>query len=218
MNILPHEMRVARMRYHMRPNSRAMGGLKRAFDLSAAGIGLVAIFPLLLLIAGAIRLESSGPVLYRQLRHGRGRAPFSIIKFRTLTVCDDDTTFRQVSEGDSRVTRVGRILRRLNLDELPQLWNVIAGDMSLVGPRPHPIAMDRHFEGQIANYARRYSVRPGMTGWAQVNGHRGPTATLETMRTRLRHDLHYIENYSFWLDMRILALTVLSRSAFESAF
>ncbi|MBY0297745.1 MAG: undecaprenyl-phosphate glucose phosphotransferase [Methylobacterium sp.] len=191
--------------------------LKRGFDLVLAGLGLVLLSPLLVLIAILIRLDSPGPCLFRQKRYGFNQEAFSVFKFRSMRV-EAGATFRQATRGDDRITRVGRFLRRSNLDELPQLLNVIRGDMSLVGPRPHALAHDRSFERRIALYARRHNVRPGITGWAQVNGLRGETLTDADMRRRVEHDLYYIDNWSIWFDIQIIAMTVFARSAFRNAY
>ena len=200
-----------------RPLSGFEIAVKRAFDLLVAGAALVVIGPLLAAIALLIRLDSRGPAVFVQQRYGFNQEPFRVLKFRSMKVQADDG-FRQASRDDDRITRVGRFLRRYNLDELPQLWNVIRGDMSLVGPRPHALAHDRSFERRIALYARRHNVKPGITGWAQVNGHRGETLTDEAMRARVEHDLHYIDHWSPWLDVKILVATVISRKAYRNAY
>jgi lipopolysaccharide/colanic/teichoic acid biosynthesis glycosyltransferase len=190
---------------------RAMNlAAKRCIDVIASAVGLTILAPLLALIALMIAMEGDrGPILYRQERYGRHRRIFWILKFRTLTTCETTDGFRQVTTGDTRVTKTGAFLRSLNLDELPQLWNVLCGDMSLVGPRPHPLLLDRQFEHEIANYWARYSVRPGITGWAQVMGLRGPTSEAGSMARRVEADLHYIRNFSLWFDLRVLARTLL---------
>ena len=175
----------------------------------AAGV-LTALAPALAAVAFAIWLETGRPVLFRQRRYGFNQQEFRIIKFRTMTTLEDDVV-RQVTRGDRRVTRVGRFLRKWNIDELPQLINVLKGDMSLVGPRPHALAHNREYERKIALYARRHNVLPGITGWAQVNGFRGETDTDDKMRRRVDHDLYYIDNWSPWFDLRILLKTLLSR-------
>ncbi|GJD50947.1 hypothetical protein OPKNFCMD_3697 [Methylobacterium crusticola] len=190
---------------------------KRVFDVVLASAALVALSPVLVLIAILIRLDSPGACLFRQKRHGFNQEAFSVLKFRSMRAAPDQA-FRQATRGDDRITRIGRFLRRTNLDELPQLLNVIRGDMSLVGPRPHALAHDRSFERRIALYARRHNVRPGITGWAQVNGLRGETLTDADMRRRVEHDLHYIDNWSLWLDLKILVMTVAARSAFRNAY
>src|SRR3954463_7387364 len=184
---------------------------KRVFDVVVAAGALIALAPLLIIVALAIWLETGRPVLFRQRRYGFNQQEFRIIKFRTMTTLDDGDVVRQVTRNDRRVTRVGRFLRKWNIDELPQLINVLKGDMSLVGPRPHALSHNREYERKIALYARRHNVLPGITGWAQVNGFRGETDTDEKMRARVDHDLFYIDNWSPWFDLRILLKTVVSR-------
>jgi Undecaprenyl-phosphate glucose phosphotransferase len=192
--------------------------MKRIMDVTLASLILLATMPLMLAIAIAIRLDSRGPVLFRQQRHGFNQKPFRILKFRTMTTLDDGDVVRQACKGDSRITRVGSILRRTSLDELPQLLNVIKGDMSLVGPRPHALAHDREYEEKIALYAHRHNVKPGITGWAQVHGFRGQTDVDWKMQKRVEFDLAYIDNWSILLDFQILFLTVFSRKTFHNAF
>lgn len=192
--------------------------LKRAFDMIVSAAALVVLAPFFLLLALAIKLDSPGPALFVQRRHGFNQEPFAIYKFRSMMMSAPDSAFVQARKGDARITRVGRRLRRWNIDELPQLLNVLIGDMSLVGPRPHALSHDRAFEERVALYARRHNVRPGITGWAQVNGFRGETVTDEQMRRRVEHDLYYIDNWSFWLDLRILVMTVISRKAYRNAY
>jgi lipopolysaccharide/colanic/teichoic acid biosynthesis glycosyltransferase len=134
---------------------------------------------------------------------------------RTL---EDGPVIRQARQNDPRLTRVGRFLRRWNIDEVPQLFNVLTGDMSLVGPRPHALSHDREYEQRISRYARRHNVKPGITSWAQIHGYRGETDTDEKMRKRVEHDLYYIDNWSLWLDFKIIVRTVLSRSAYRNAY
>jgi putative colanic acid biosynthesis UDP-glucose lipid carrier transferase len=180
---------------------------KAALDRVAALILLLMMAPLLLLVAVMIRLDSRGPILFRQDRHGRNGEVFAIYKFRTMTAAASRQSFRQASVGDRRVTRLGRILRKTSIDELPQLLNVLRGEMSLVGPRPHPIALDAQYATLIPHYMGRYAVRPGMTGLAQVSGHRGPTPTVESMAARVRLDRRYISDWSLSMDLRILLRT-----------
>jgi undecaprenyl-phosphate galactose phosphotransferase/putative colanic acid biosynthesis UDP-glucose lipid carrier transferase len=187
------------------PLSRTELFCKRVFDLFFAIPALVLLSPLLLIVAVMIKLDSRGPVIFRQRRNGFGGRIFTIYKFRTMTVLEDGTAIRQATKRDARVTRVGRLLRATSIDELPQFYNVLRGDMSLVGPRPHAVAHDSEFSQLIANYAFRHHVKPGITGWAQVHGFRGETPQLETMQRRVEHDLWYINNWSLWLDLRILA-------------
>jgi Undecaprenyl-phosphate glucose phosphotransferase len=190
---------------------------KRAFDLVAATGILVLLLPFLLGVALLIRIDSRGPVLFLQRRYGFNQQPFRIIKFRTMTTADDGDVVIQATPDDQRITGVGRWLRRFSIDELPQLLNVIKGDMSLVGPRPHALSHNREYEQKISLYARRHNVKPGITGWAQVNGLRGETDTDEKMHRRVEHDLHYIDNWSLWLDLRILFLTVFSLKSHRNA-
>lgn len=191
---------------------------KRALDITLGSFALFLLTPVLILVAIAIKLDSPGPVLFMQRRLGFNQRVFQIVKFRTMTVMDDGDVVRQATRNDQRITRVGRVLRRWNLDELPQLLNVLAGQMSLVGPRPHAIAHDREFDDRIALYARRHNVKPGITGWAQVHGLRGETDTDDKMKARVEHDLFYIDNWSILLDIEILFRTVLSRKAYDNAF
>jgi putative colanic acid biosynthesis UDP-glucose lipid carrier transferase len=169
----------------------------------------------MLTVALAVKLTSKGPVLFRQKRYGLNNELIEILKFRTMHVaaCDDGRGphegFRQATRGDPRVTPVGRLLRRTSLDELPQFLNVLRGDMSVVGPRPHAVAHHERFAPLIDSYIARHRVKPGITGWAQVHGLRGETDTVEKMERRLEHDLYYIENWSLSLDLRIILRTLL---------
>jgi Undecaprenyl-phosphate glucose phosphotransferase len=195
---------------------------KALFDRVLAGAMLLAFAPLLLLLAVLVRLDSPGPVLFRQRRIGLGNRPFECLKFRTMYHdMRDALADRQTTRGDPRVTRVGRWLRRLSLDEFPQLLNVLKGEMSLVGPRPHAPntkAASKLFHEVVAGYARRHRVKPGITGWAQVNGWRGETATEEAIEQRVRHDLQYIQHWSLGWDVRILLLTAWRICADPKAF
>ena len=200
------------------PLSRLEVVEKRLFDLVFAALALVALTPLLLAVAVLIKLDSPGPVFFVQRRYGFNQQPFRIIKFRTMRTLDDGAVIRQASANDPRVTRIGRWLRRWNIDEIPQLFNVLTGDMSLVGPRPHALSHNLDYERRISLYARRHNVKPGITGWAQIRGYRGETDTDEKMRNRVEHDLFYIDNWSFWLDLKIIAHTVLSAKAYRNAY
>ena len=193
-------------------------GLKRLFDIVTAFALLVVGAPLLGLIAIAIRLDSPGPVLFRQRRNGFNQREFRVFKFRTMTTLDDGDVVRQAQVNDSRVTRIGRILRRTNLDEVPQLLNVIMGDMSLVGPRPHAVAHNTEYEERIRLYARRHNVKPGITGWAQVNGLRGETNTIDKMARRVEHDLYYIDHWSVLFDLKIMLMTLFSPRSYRNAY
>ena len=191
--------------------------LKRLFDLVAASVALLLFSPLLVMVAVLIKLDSDGPVFFRQNRRGFNHKEFRIWKFRTMTTMENGDHVLQAHANDVRVTRVGRILRKTNIDELPQLFNVINGQMSLVGPRPHAVAHDKHYERCIARYARRLNVKPGITGWAQVHGLRGATQEPSAMRDRVDHDLYYIDNWSIILDLYIIAMTVASPRAYRNA-
>lgn len=180
---------------------------KRALDLITSGLGLIFLAPLLALIAIAVKLDSPGPVLFRQRRKGFNGREFQIYKFRSMSVMEDGNQIRQAKKDDSRVTRVGRFIRATSLDELPQLLNVFRGDMSLIGPRPHAIAHDNHYDKLIGDYSLRRHMKPGLTGWAQIHGHRGETPTTAHMSARVEHDLWYIANWSIWLDLWIMLRT-----------
>jgi Undecaprenyl-phosphate glucose phosphotransferase len=200
-----------------RPLTYLQACIKRGFDILTASVALVILSPLLAAVAVLIKLDSKGPVLFRQRRRGYNHHEFAILKFRTMTTMDDGDVVQQARKNDLRITRVGRYLRKANIDELPQLWNVLVGEMSIVGPRPHAVAHDRMFEQRIIAYARRLNVRPGITGWAQVNGLRGETETDDKMRQRVEYDLAYIDNWSLGLDIYILILTVLSPRSYRNA-
>ena len=191
---------------------------KRLFDLVFAAVALLALTPLLIAVAILIRLDSPGPVFFVQRRYGFNQQPFRIIKFRTMRTLDDGAVMPQAVRDDPRLTRIGRWLRRWNIDEIPQLFNVLTGDMSLVGPRPHALSHDREYEQRISLYARRHNVKPGITGWAQINGFRGVTDTDEKMRKRVEYDLFYIDNWSLWLDLKIIVRTALSPTAYSNAY
>jgi Undecaprenyl-phosphate glucose phosphotransferase len=190
---------------------------KRIFDLVIAGSALVVLAPVFAAIALLIRLDTPGPVFFLQRRFGFNQQTFRIFKFRTMTTLDDGDVIRQACRDDRRVTRMGRWLRRWNIDELPQLFNVLRGEMSLVGPRPHALSHDREFEQRVALYARRHNVKPGITGWAQVNGLRGEIDSDEKIRQRVEHDLYYIDNWSLLFDLKILLYTMFSRNAYRNA-
>lgn len=202
------------------PLSQFELALKRAFDICVSTLGIVVLAPFFLMIATAIKLDSAGPVLFRQKRQGYNGRIINVLKFRTMTVVEDGettTTFTQAKRNDPRITRLGQMLRSANIDELPQLINILRGEMSIVGPRPHPLALNRMFENRIAPFSRRHKVKPGLTGWAQVNGFRGETDTMEKMQRRIEYDLHYIDNWSFLLDLKIVLMTLLSKSAYMNA-
>jgi putative colanic acid biosynthesis UDP-glucose lipid carrier transferase len=192
--------------------------LKAAEDYVLGTVFLVAAAPVLLAIAIAVKLDSPGPVLFSQRRHGRNHKVFNVLKFRTMHVMENGPAVRQATRDDPRVTRVGRLLRRTSLDELPQLINVLRGEMSLVGPRPHAIAHDEHYGELLARYTNRLQVKPGITGLAQIKGLRGETETLDKMEARLEQDLVYVNQWSIWLDLKIIALTVVRAWGGKNAY
>lgn len=205
--ILPARVFPVRVkRPSLTPAERAA---KRLMDIAMSLTALAILWPLFVLTAIAIKLDSEGPVIFRQRRAGLNSKEFVIFKFRTMTVLEDGPSITQAFRGDHRVTRVGRFLRRSSIDELPQLFNVLRGDMSLVGPRPHAVAHDMEYAALIADYGSRNLVKPGMTGWAQVKGLRGETRCADLMRERVKLDLWYIDNWSFGLDISILFRTCL---------
>lgn len=183
--------------------------VKSIEDYVIASVALAIALPIMATIAIAIKLDSPGPVFFKQRRHGLNRRVIEVLKFRSMTVMENGGDVRQASRSDSRVTRVGNFLRRTSLDELPQLINVLRGEMSLIGPRPHALVHDDQYGEMLERYANRHQVKPGMTGWAQVNGFRGPTETPDKMAQRVEYDLAYIDSWSLWLDLKILALTLL---------
>ena len=191
------------------PLNAVQRALKRTIDILCAAGALAFTAPLFLAIALAIRIDSEGPVLFRQTRNGLCGKPFRILKFRTMTVLEDGDALAQATRGDARITPFGRLLRRTSLDELPQLINVLKGEMSLIGPRPHARAHDDFYERLIENYSLRQHVKPGISGWAQVNGLRGETPTVDTMYRRIEFDLWYATHASLLLDFVIMARTLL---------
>lgn len=200
------------------PLSQFELAIKRISDVCGSLLGLFALAPLLLMTALMIKLDSRGPVFFRQRRNGFNGHTFRIFKFRTMNVLEDDGEVKQATANDNRITRLGYWLRRTSIDEIPQLFNVLSGEMSLVGPRPHACSHDSKYEKLIASYAFRHHVKPGLTGWAQVNGYRGETPRIELMERRVEHDLWYINNWSFTLDIRIafktLVVALFQRTAY----
>ena len=182
--------------------------LKRATDLILASAGLLLISPMMLAIAAAVKLTSKGPIFFRQRRYGLNGEEILVYKFRSMKTTEDGPIILQATKADPRVTPLGRFIRKTSLDELPQLFNVLRGNMSLVGPRPHAIAHNEMYRKLISGYMIRHKVRPGITGLAQVNGLRGETETIEKMRERVRYDLEYLRHWSPWLDITILWRTL----------
>jgi Undecaprenyl-phosphate glucose phosphotransferase len=190
------------------PLSEAQRLVKRIIDVVGASLVLLFFLPIMAFAATAIKLDSPGPVIFRQIRKGINGKHFVILKFRTMIVQENVPNLVQATRNDPRVTSIGRLLRSSSIDELPQLWNVLRGDMSLIGPRPHALAHDNYFETLLSDYAVRHHVKPGITGWAQCNGARGATPTIEHIAERVKLDLWYINNWSLWLDLVILTKTI----------
>jgi putative colanic acid biosynthesis UDP-glucose lipid carrier transferase len=183
--------------------------LKSLEDKLVALIILLLISPLMLVLALGVKLTSHGPVFYRQQRHGWNGDSFDVLKFRSMVVHhEQDGQVTQAKQGDARITSFGAFLRRTSMDELPQFFNVLKGDMSIVGPRPHAVAHNDYYSEQIDGYMLRHKMKPGITGWAQVNGWRGETDTLDKMQKRVEFDLWYIEHWSLWLDIKIIIMTI----------
>ncbi len=209
---------IASLHLVRQPLSFTETSMKRLLDIVGAAALMVLLVPVFALVAVAIKLDSRGPVLFVQRRYGFNQLTFRILKFRSMTVAEDDRTLRSATRHDPRVTRIGRILRRTSLDELPQLLNVLRGEMSLVGPRPHALAHNQHYERTIAEYARRHNVKPGITGWAQIHGLRGEVVSEDVMRARVEHDLYYIDNWTLGLDLRIIGHTIMSPKVYDNAY
>jgi len=190
------------------PHLGVQNYLKRTFDVVFSASALLLLSPLLLLIAVVVRLTSAGPVIFVQDRYGLDGKKIGVYKFRTMKVQENSGTVTQATQNDPRVTPVGRFLRRTSLDELPQFLNVLTGEMSVVGPRPHAVAHNEHYRNRVAFYMLRHKVKPGITGWAQINGWRGETDTLDKMEKRVEFDLYYIRNWSLWFDIKIVIKTV----------
>ena len=207
---------------YKRPFSGVSAIQKRIFDIVFASLAIVMLFPVMVVIAGLIKLESRGPILFMQRRHGFNNKPIQVLKFRSMydDQCDP-TAVKAVRRGDARVTRIGRFIRRASIDELPQFFNVLRGDLSLVGPRPHALAArtgDIIYDDVTQAYSARHKVKPGITGWAQINGWRGEMNSSEKIRARVEHDLYYIEHWSLWLDFKIMLLTPWSLVSTKNAY
>ena len=200
------------------PVTGAAHALKLSEDILVASLAIVLTAPLMAAIAMAIKLEGRGPVLFKQRRYGINGDEIIMWKFRTMSVLEDGAQVPQARRGDPRVTRIGAFLRRTSLDELPQFFNVLQGKMSVVGPRPHAVAHNEQYRKLIDRYMLRHQVKPGITGWAQVNGWRGETEKLEKMENRVKFDLEYISNWSIWLDLRIIVLTLCKGLVGKSAY
>lgn len=192
--------------------------LKLAMDKLIASVAIVVLLPLFLVVAILIKIDSSGPILFKQNRNGLNNQVFNIWKFRTMSVMENGTDVQQAKKHDARITRVGNYLRKSSIDELPQLMNVLFGDMSIVGPRPHPVALNERFRPLIENYDQRCVMKPGLTGLAQIKGHRGPTDSVEQMQNRIEYDIQYTQSWSVWGDIKIILATpyygLISKNAF----
>lgn len=204
-------------------SSTPMEGFNRVIkefeDRVLAALILLLISPVLLAIAIGVKLSSPGPVFFRQQRNGWGGKPIHVLKFRSMVVHQEAVgTVTQASKQDARITPFGAFLRRTSLDELPQFWNVLTGEMSIVGPRPHAVAHNDQYKVLVDDYMLRHRVKPGITGWAQINGYRGETDTLDKMQKRVEYDLYYIEHWSVWLDLKIIALTVFKGFVNKNAY
>ena len=200
------------------PFTGSNGLLKRLSDIVLALVILTLISPLLLLIAIAVKLDSPGPVIFKQRRYGMNGEEILVYKFRSMTVCEDGGTIQQARKNDSRITRLGAFLRKTSLDELPQFINVLQGHMSIVGPRPHAVAHNEMYRSLIRGYMLRHKVKPGITGWAQVNGFRGETDTLDKMQSRIDYDLDYLRHWSLRLDLKIILKTILTVFKDQAAY
>lgn len=201
----------------LKPIAGFGAAIKRLEDFILGSIALVLLFPLMALISILIKLDSTGPALFCQARSGRNREIIKVYKFRTMYQ-SGSAVFKQAEKNDPRITRIGAFLRRTSLDELPQLFNVIQGSMSLVGPRPHPLKLDEDFKYVIPALNSRYCVKPGITGWAQINGFRGETRLVSDMVSRIEHDRYYVKHWSLWLDIKILCMTVIKGWTHKNAY
>lgn len=194
------------------------GWIKRAEDLVIGSIIVTLIAIPMLIVAIAVKVSSPGPVFFRQRRYGLNGREIRILKFRTMTVCEDGPSVQQATKNDQRVTPLGRFMRRTSLDELPQFLQVITGEMSIVGPRPHAVAHNEQYRALIHGYMLRHKVKPGITGWAQVNGYRGETDVVDKMSRRVEHDLEYIQNWNLLLDLKIIFMTVFGSMVRKNAY
>jgi len=192
--------------------------IKRLEDLLLGSLILLLISPLMLGIAVAVKLTSPGPVFFKQRRYGLHGQVIEVWKFRSMSVLEDDQNVRQARKNDPRITPLGAFLRGTSLDELPQFFNVLQGTMSIVGPRPHAVAHNEEFRKLIHGYMLRHKVKPGITGWAQVNGWRGETNVIEKMEKRVEYDLYYINNWSVWLDLKIILKTIFGGMRGKNAY
>lgn len=200
------------------PFDGVQGWVKRLEDIVLSSLILLLAAPFMTAIAIAVKLSSPGPVLFRQRRYGLNGSVVEVWKFRSMTVCQDGDNVPQAARNDERVTGLGALLRKTSLDELPQFFNVLLGSMSVVGPRPHAVTHNEQYRRLIRGYMLRHKVKPGITGWAQVNGWRGETDTLDKMQKRIEYDLEYIQNWSLWLDLKIVFRTILHGFSGKNAY
>ncbi|HZX31009.1 MAG TPA: undecaprenyl-phosphate glucose phosphotransferase [Rhodocyclaceae bacterium] len=203
---------------HETPFDGVYGWVKRLEDIALSCVILLLTLPVMAVIALAVKASSPGPILFRQRRYGLNGTVVEVWKFRTMRICEDGNEVRQAARCDARVTPLGSILRRTSLDELPQFFNVLFGSMSVVGPRPHAVIHNEQYRKLIHGYMLRHKVKPGITGWAQINGWRGETDTLDKMQKRVEYDLEYIQNWSIWLDLKIVFLTLLRGFGGKNAY
>jgi putative colanic acid biosynthesis UDP-glucose lipid carrier transferase len=192
--------------------------VKRIEDIVLGVLAVLVASPVMLATAIAIKLTSKGPVFFKQRRYGLNGEVIEVLKFRSMRTQDDGPVVKQATKNDSRTTPVGKFIRRTSIDELPQLFHVVTGSMSLVGPRPHAVAHNEEYRTRIKRYMLRHKVKPGLTGWAQVNGWRGETDTLEKMEKRIEHDLEYIRRWGLLFDLWIIFLTVFGRKVRQNAY
>lgn len=191
---------------------------KRLEDVLVSSLIIILISPLLLVISFAVKISSPGPVIFKQTRYGMDGKAIKVWKFRSMSVMENDTVVKQATKNDIRITKVGGFLRKTSLDELPQFFNVLGGGMSIVGPRPHAVAHNEQYRNLIEGYMLRHKVKPGITGWAQINGWRGETDTIDKMQKRVEYDLEYIREWSIWLDIKIIFLTIFKGFVNKSAY
>ena len=194
------------------------GFIKRVEDILLSIILLLILSPVLLIIAALIKTGSTGPIFFKQRRYGQDGKEFLVWKFRSMKVTEDGDNVVQAKKEDDRITPIGKWLRKLSLDELPQLFNVLEGSMSMIGPRPHAVAHNEFYRKKVLGYMARHKIRPGITGWAQVNGSRGETAQISDMEERIQYDLEYIKNWSIFLDIRILFMTIRTVSNYKDTY
>ncbi len=195
------------------------GLAKRIEDIVLASLSIMTFSPFMIVIAIAIKMTSKGPILFKQTRYGLNGERIKVYKFRSMTVCEnDDTVIRQAGKSDARITKLGAFLRKTSLDELPQFFNVLQGRMSVVGPRPHAVAHNEQYRKLIKGYMWRHKMKPGITGWAQINGWRGETDTIDKMKKRVEYDLEYIQHWSLWLDLKIFFFTMFKGFKSKNAY